>query len=501
MPSTPPWTTDRPLETKPLEHDLRAEVCVVGGGIAGLSVAYELSRAGAEVVLLEGRRLGAGDTGRTTAHLSSVLDERFTRLERVHGSDGAARAYESHQAAIEEIETIVREEAIDCDFARVDGYLFPGPGDGPDLLDRELGAARRAGFDDAEALDAIPGVPFESGPCLRFPRQGRFHPLKYLAGLAGAVERRGGRIFTGTRVAEIERFGTPRARTRDGLTVRADALVVATNAPIHDRVLVSSRQPAYRTYAVAARVPAGSVADALLWDTADPYHYVRLQPGDAEEGDLLIVGGEDHRTGEGPSGEEPWDRLLAWTRERFPVREITHRWSGQVLEPVDGLGYVGRDPLVGGRVYLATGDSGHGMTHGALAGMIVASLILDGGHPWAGLYDPRRVRVLAAPDFLETGVHLACKYGEWVVGSDEEVGSADAVPPGAGRIVRSAGLPRAVYRDEAGALHERSAVCPHLGCIVHWNDLERSWDCPCHGSRFDPYGEPIQGPAARPLGG
>ena len=152
-----------------------------------------------------------------------------------------------------------------------------------------------------------------------------------------------------------------------------------------------------------------------------------------------------------------------------------------------------------GRVFLATGDSGHGMTHGALAGIIVSSLILDDHHPWAELYDPRRVRALAAPDFLEASVHLAFKYGEWVAGSGEEAGSAAEIPRGAGRVVRRAGLPRAVYRDEEGALHERSAVCTHLGCIVHWNDLEKSWDCPCHGSRFDPYGEPIQGPAAKPL--
>ena len=330
MASTSPWTPARPLETRPLRGDLRTEVCVVGGGIAGLSVAYRLSRAGKAVVLLESRWLGAGDTGLTTAHLSSALDERFTSLERVHGKEAARRAYESHQAAIEEIESIARDEAIECDLRRVDGYLFLGPGDSPDLLDRELRAAHRAGFHDVEALAEIPGSTFEAGPCLRFPRQGRFHPLKYLAGLAAAVERHGGRIYTGSRVVGIERLGGPRARTREGHAVRADALVVATNAPIHDRVLVSSRQPAYRTYAIAAAVRPGEVADALYWDTDDPYHYVRLQPS-GRDGDLLIVGGEDHPTGEGPSGEEPWDRLAAWTRERFPAGEITHRWSGQVL--------------------------------------------------------------------------------------------------------------------------------------------------------------------------
>jgi glycine/D-amino acid oxidase-like deaminating enzyme/nitrite reductase/ring-hydroxylating ferredoxin subunit len=485
--------------TQPLTGDLATDVCVVGGGIAGLSVAYRLSRAGKSVVLLESRRLGAGDTGETTAHLASALDERFTHLETVHGGDGARRAYESHQGAIEEIAAIVRDEEIDCDLERLDGYLFLAPGDPPELLDRELAAAHRAGFRDAERLAEIPGAPFASGPCLRFPRQGRFHPLRYLAGLTAAVERGGARIFTGSHVVEVDRGPDPFVRTREGFTVRARALVIATNVPIHDRGPVNSRMEPYRTYALAAPVPRGAVPDALWWDTADPYRYVRLQPG-CEAHDLLIVGGEDHRTGEGPGGEEPWRRLEEWARERFPIGPVAHRWSGQVMEPIDGLAYIGRDPLSPEHVLLATGDSGHGMTHGALAGILISSLILGQEHPWIALYDPRRLRLRSAPDILGAGLHAASKYLEWLPGTGQSVGSTDDVPRGAGAILHRKGRPVAAYRDDAGALHERSAVCPHLGCIVHWNDAEKSWDCPCHGSRFGPRGEVIHGPARHDLG-
>lgn len=496
--SRSPWTLERPLATSPLAGDLRTEVCVVGGGIAGLSVAYRLSRAGKAVVLLESRELGAGDTGATTAHLSSALDEGFESLEKLHGEDGARGAYESHQAAIEEIAATVRAEAIECDLERLDGYLFLGPGDSPDRLDRELAAARRAGFRDAERLEAIPGVPFASGPCLRFPRQGRFHPLKYLAGLAAAVERGGGRIFTGSPVVEVGRGPDAFARTRDGFRVHAGALVIATNAPIEPRILTNATQAPYQTYALAAPVPKGAAGDALYWDTADPYHYVRVQPSGPGR-DLLIVGGEDRRAGEGPRGSEPWDRLLAWARERFSPGEVTHRWSGQVMEPIDGLAYIGRDPGDPDHLFLATGDSGHGMTHGTIAGILIAALVLGDDHPWAELYDPIRLRLRSTPALLGTGLHVVSKYAEWVAGSAEEVDSADEVPRNGGRIVRRGGRPVAVYRDEAGTLHERSAVCTHLGCIVHWNDAQKSWDCPCHGSRFSPSGQVIHGPASKDL--
>lgn len=498
------WKATAPLpERPPLAADLEADVCVVGAGIAGLTTAYLLAAAGRRVVVLDKGPLGGGETAQTTAHLSSALDDGYRQLEALHGADGARLAYESHQAAIERIGEIVAAEAIDCGYQRLDGYLFLAPEHGPELLERELAAAHRAGFADVERLGRAPLDGFDTGPCLRFPRQAQFHPLRYLAGLAAAVERRGGRLFTGSFVEEVEGGEEARVRVRGGPTVRADAVVVATNSPISDRVAVHSKQAPYRTYAIGLRVPAGSVPPGLFWDTLEFYHYVRVEPDPDGRGthDLLIVGGEDHKTGQADDAALRYDRLEAWTRARFAqAGAVKFRWSGQVLEPVDGLGYIGRDPLGGGHVYVATGDSGHGMTHGTIAGLLISDLVLGRENPWARLYDPGRVRVRAeaVKEFLRENLNVAAQYTEWLTGG--EVASAAEIEPGAGAVLRRGATKLAVYRDEAGVLHERSAVCTHLGCIVRWNSEERSWDCPCHGSRFAPTGEVLTGPALRPLG-
>jgi len=279
----------------------------------------------------------------------------------------------------------------------------------------------------------------------------------------------------------------------------AGAIVVATNTPINDRVVIHTKQVPYLTYVVGMRV-AGPVADALYWDTGDPYHYVRLQRVEGEDGhDVLIVGGEDHHTGEDYEGGERFDRLEAWTRERFPVAEVEYRWSGQVYEPVDYLAFIGRNPMGPENVYVATGDSGHGMTHGTIAGILISDLILGVSSPWERLYDPSRVSLRAAGEFVRANLKVAGHYLEWIRRSEGGAPTEQEVEPGRGVVVRRDGKPVAVFRDEDGVAHELSAVCTHLGCIVHWNDVERSWDCPCHGSRFAPDGEVINGPAPTPL--
>ncbi|HEV2146088.1 MAG TPA: FAD-dependent oxidoreductase [Longimicrobiaceae bacterium] len=486
-------------ELAPLREDVRADVCVVGAGIAGMSVAYHLAKEGRRVVVLDDNAVGGGETGQTTAHLSSALDDRYQVLEEVHGRDGARLAYESHQAAIERVGEIARTEGIDCDYVPLDGYLFLGPEHGPELLDRELAAAHRAGFTDVERLPRAPGAPFDTGPCLRFPRQARFHPLEFVAGLVRAVQAAGGRVFTGTHVSEVEGGAEPSVRTDDGLTVRAGAVVVATNSPISDRVSIHTKQAPYRTFVVGATVPPGSVKDALYWDTREMYHYVRLQrtPGGEE---VLIVGGEDHKTGHADDAQARYARLEAWARERFPVQEVRWRWSGQVMEPADYMAFIGRDPGTGmENVYVVTGDSGHGMTHGVIAGMLIRDLVLGRDNPWASLYDPARVTlsVDSVREFLKENLDVAVQYTDWVRGG--EVGSAEQIAPGTGAVLQRGGQKVAAYRDEAGTLHERSATCTHLGCVVSWNTEERSWDCPCHGSRFAPTGEVLNGPAPTPL--
>jgi Rieske Fe-S protein len=270
-------------------------------------------------------------------------------------------------------------------------------------------------------------------------------------------------------------------------TVTADFVVCATNTPVIDWLVIHSKQAAYRTFAIGARVPHGSVPGALYWDTADPYHYVRLQ------GDLLIVGGEDHKTGQEDDAVDRFARLEAWTRERFPIREVEFRWSGQVMEPVDGLGYIGRNPGDKGHVLVATGDSGHGMTHGTIAGMLLTDLIQGRANEWERLYAPSRRSLRAAGEYVRENVNAVKQYLDYV--SPGEVRSEGDIQLGEGAILRQGLTKLAVYRDQADPLHRFSAVCPHLGCIVHWNTLERTWDCPCHGSRFGTDGTVLNGPA------
>jgi glycine/D-amino acid oxidase-like deaminating enzyme/nitrite reductase/ring-hydroxylating ferredoxin subunit len=483
-----------------LTRDERGDVCVIGAGISGLTTAYLLAREGLSVILLDDGALAGGETSRTTAHLTNVIDDRYHWIEQVHGEEGARISAESHTAAIDRIESIVRGEGIACDFERVDGYLF-NPREGPqENLPRELESAHHAGIEGIELLDRAPWDFFDTGPCLRFPRQAQFHPLRYLAAVAEAVRRAGARIHTGTHAAEIAGGSPARVTTSGGATVTADAVVVATNSPVSTRFAIHTKQAPYRTYVIGARVPRGAIPTALYWDTPFPYHYIRLQRTADQGDDFLIVGGEDHKTAHEKDPAERHRNLEQWTRERFPmVRSVDFRWSGQVLETVDGVAFIGKSP--GGRgdenVYMITGDSGMGMTHGTIGGMLVTDLIVGRENPWARLYDPSRISPRAAGEFAKENLDVALQYAS--LATPGEVEEADQIPADSGAVIRRGLKKVAVYRDPKGVLHERSAVCSHLGCIVRWNLLEKSWDCPCHGSRFDPLGRVINGPAIEAL--
>ncbi len=499
------WMATARTPSQPaLTEDTRADVCIVGAGIAGMTTAYLLAREGKSVVVLDDGPVGGGMTGRTTAHLSNAIDDRYFELERLHGEKGARLAAESHTAAIDRIESIVIEEKIDCDFERLDGYLFTPPHKSKKVLDDELKAAHRAGLTGVERTRRAPIDPFDTGAALRFPRQGQFHPLKYLAGLAHAITERGGRIFTGTHASKIEGGSTAHIEAGEGRVVTAGAVVVATNTPVNDRFAIHTKQAPYLTYVIGARVPRGSVTKALHWDTLDPYHYVRVQSvspavGDGaqeeEEGyDVLIVGGEDHKTGQAQDADRRYARLERWARKRFPmIKEIEFQWSGQVMETIDGVAFIGRNPMDEPNVYVATGDSGMGMTHGTIAGMLITDLIMGRENEWATLYDPSRITLRAAGEFAKENLNVAAQFTDYV--TPGEVESIDEIAPGEGAILRHGLGKAAVYRDAAGRVHERSAVCRHLGCIVAWNTDEKTWDCPCHGSRYDSYGKVISGPA------
>jgi glycine/D-amino acid oxidase-like deaminating enzyme/nitrite reductase/ring-hydroxylating ferredoxin subunit len=503
--TTSVWmATTKEIESDgPLAEDTSTDVIVIGAGIAGMTTAYLLSREGKRVVVIDDGLIGGSMTGRTTAHLVNALDDRYYELERLHGEDGARLAASSHSAAIDRVEAIVKEEGIECEFERLDGYLFAPPDESKEQLEDELKAAHRAGLTSIEMVERAPIKDFDTGKCLRFPDQAQFHPLLYLAGLARAIRRDGGRIYTGTHADKIEGGErSARVETSDGRIITAYSVVVATNTPVNDRFAIHTKQAPYITYVIGARVPRGSITKALYWDTPDPYHYVRLESisaankdtGETEEYDLLIVGGEDHKTGQADDANKRFGWLERWTRTRFPmIQEVEFKWSGQVMEPVDGLAFIGRNPMDEDNVYIATGDSGNGMTHGTIAGILITDLIMGRENEWEKIYDPTRKSLKALPEFASENLNVAAQYTDLVTPGD--VDSADEIKPGEGAIVRHGLKKVATYRDESGTVHERSAVCVHLGCIVDWNSKEKTWDCPCHGSRYDAYGKVFQGPA------
>jgi glycine/D-amino acid oxidase-like deaminating enzyme/nitrite reductase/ring-hydroxylating ferredoxin subunit len=490
------WSATADMPAFPmLTEDVSADVCIVGGGIAGLTTAYLLMQSGRSVVLLDDGPLADGMTAATSAHLSSWIDAGFVEIERLHGERGATLAAASHAAAIDQIAAIVAHEAIDCGFARVDGFLFQPPGADPKALEGELLAAHRAGLRTVAAVERAPWSTFDTGPALRIPDQAQFHPLQYLAGLAQAIRRGGGRIFTHSHADQIN--GGPAAFVAVGAhEVRCKAVVVATNVPVNNLVAVHTKQAPYLTYVIAMRIPRGVVQPGLYQDTADPYHYVRLQEGlDGDPAhELLIVGGEDHKTGQADDEAQRPGRLEQWARARFPaLGRVVFTWSGQVMESIDGLAFIGRNPMDDDNVYLVTGDCGMGLTHGTIAGILLTDLIRGHENPWTQLYDPSRKSIRAIRRFTREALNMAAQYGDWLTAGD--VAEVADIPRDSGGIVRRGLRKLAVFRDSTGVAHEYSAVCPHLGCIVHWNRSEATFDCPCHGSRFDKHGKVINGPA------
>jgi glycine/D-amino acid oxidase-like deaminating enzyme/nitrite reductase/ring-hydroxylating ferredoxin subunit len=500
--------TTQKFSTGPLTQDITTEVCVIGAGIAGVTTAYLAARENRQVVLIDDGPIGSGMTGRTTAHLVNAIDDRYLDIEKFLGEECARLAAESHTAAIDCAEKIVREHNIDCDFERVDGYLFLPPGGSVTELMEELEAIHRAGLTGVDRVDSVPNSKINSDAVLRFPRQAQFHPLKFLNGVAEVMADRGARIFTGTRVISVQDADRVKVQTADGHTITAHTAVVATNCPINDRVVIHSKQAPYASYAICLRVTP-LIEHALFWDTAQtaeqekqeigpvPYHYVRFARDD--QGDVLIVGGEDHKTGQAEDCAQRFAKLERWARDRFPfVGGITDQWSGQVMEPVDGVAYIGRNPG-DQNVYVVTGDSGNGITHGILAGMLINDLIAERENPWARLYDPSRKtlqpRVLA--DYIAENANVAAQFRDYV--TPGSVKSVDEIKPNQGAVLRDGIKKIATYRDKHGNLHAFSAVCPHLGCVVRWDSCEKTWDCPCHGSRFDALGRVVNGPAISDL--
>jgi glycine/D-amino acid oxidase-like deaminating enzyme/nitrite reductase/ring-hydroxylating ferredoxin subunit len=495
---TTPYWQDTPMPRfARIERNERADVVVVGGGITGLTAAYLLAGAGKSVTLLERERCAQIDTGHTSAHLTMVVDESLTDLVAHFGRDHAQAVWDAGLAAVAQIDAIVRAEEIVCGFDWVPGYLhgpLGAPGDSRDAFVEEAKLAADLGF-DASFVDQ---VPFVGGPGVRFDGQARLHPRKYLSALARAAESRGVRIHEHSPAEEFT--DTPMTVKANGCTIACDYVVLATHTPLMGHASLASatlfqtKLALYTSYVVGGRAEKGRIDDALFWDTADPYHFLRLEPH--RDHDFVIFGGEDHKTGQAADTEACYDRLSRTLGALVPGIAITHRWSGQVIDTPDGLPYIGETAE---RQFAATGFSGNGLTFGTLGGMMACDRLLERENPWTDLFDTGRKKIRGG---LWDYVRENKDYPYYLV-RDRFAGAAGrslrALRRGEGKVIELDGEKVAAFRDESGAAIVRSAVCTHMGCLVQWNAAERTWDCPCHGSRFKPNGDVIAGPAETPL--
>ncbi|WWC57480.1 uncharacterized protein I303_100012 [Kwoniella dejecticola CBS 10117] len=471
-----------------LTSDAKTDVVVVGGGIAGLHIAYELLSTGQKkVILLEDGKIGSGETGRTTGHLSADIE--YNDFLKLHGADGTAQIAAAQQAAIDRIASIVEKHQIDCDFVRVSGYMFHGLPTGSadfrlDILEELYNAAENTAT---------------------------FRPTKYIQGLAKAVSDMGGEIYEKTRyMSHSEENGGVTASLDNDKKVQAQSLVMATNVPLQKLVMIE-RVEALRTYAVALKIRSEDVSSngeqALWWDLGDPYHYVRVTPSKQEGYSLLVVGGEDEKVGKHDDYEERFQRLESWARERWTsAGDVQYKWSGQVLDSPDGIAYIGRDPGED-NVYVHTGDNGDGLTYAAIGGILISDLILGKENPWAHTFSPSRQHsgshlkqaLKTLPDVVKENLSDQVYFTKWITTCTKTMTDIEDLVPGQGDVVRQGLSPVAVYKDEQGQVHKMTAICPHLKGIVAWNSAEKSFDCPIHGSRFTCKGEVVNGPAKGPL--
>ncbi|KAL0476659.1 yhfW [Acrasis kona] len=472
--------------------------------MAGIQTAYLLTKQGKRVALFEKGELCSGETGRTTAHIMTSYDDRYLHMKKNHGTEGAKLIASAMVEAVDMIESISKEENIDCEFRRVKGYLFLSPEDQktqPKLIEEEFDASLQSGL-QVKMVEKAPIRDYNTGKSILYPDNGQFDPLKYLFGVAKAASTRGAQIYTNTTITD---FKKDQVETIDGHKVKYQHLVVCTNSPVNAGLTTHSLIEAYRSYVVCAKVPAGYVEEALFWDTMDPYHYARLQhPKDHEGFNTLIIGGADHRVGEQHRDQEyinqQFQELEEWGRERFPqMGEVVSAWSGQVQEPTDGLPMIGHAPFDKSNVLYITADSGQGMSSCTYGAQLITDIIMEKPNKLEKLLQPGRGRLLASSEVVKNAVGTFKEYTEWLSKSD--VKNADEIKNDGGAVYRKENelVKTAAYRDQEGILYEMSSVCTHLGGIVVWNESEKSFDCGCHGSRFDKFGNVIMGPAIKPL--
>lgn len=476
----------------PLEGDAEADVGVIGGGIAGLTTAYLLAREGVRVTVIDSSRIISGVTGFTTAKISSNHGLIYQQLARKFGEDGARTYGQANEAALNFIAETVELEQISCDFRRQPAYLYTERRLELPKFAAEIELTQRLGL-PSEPADKIP-LPFETAGGLVYRNQAEFHPRSYLLALVDRITEAGGTIYEQTRATDVRGADRKEVITDRG-TIRADYVVVATHYPFLDRGLFFAKIHPKRSYVVAAYMkeppPPGMYAS-----TGSPTYTIRSQP--TPKGELVMFLGGSHRPGEGDE-REWYTKVEDWARERFPIREVAYRWSTQDNVSVDLVPYIGPLTPLEPNVTVATGFHGWGMTLGTLSGMILSDRILSRPNEYADFFSPNRVNPSAsAQKVVIENAHAGLKFVADYLKRGEKV-PVSAIRAGEGRILRINGEKVGVFRDESGKLHGVSPVCTHLYCQVHFNNAERTWDCPCHGSRFDHTGNVIQGPATKDL--
>ncbi|MDP1920001.1 MAG: FAD-dependent oxidoreductase [Myxococcales bacterium] len=496
----PLWTLTPRSEAErepatPIAREQVSDCVIIGAGITGLTTAYLLARAGKKVVVVEARHAGAGVTGCSSAHVTEAVDTRYATIESDFGHEGARLVAASSRHAIEFINELSGDD-VGVGFVRLPGYLFRDEEHDKGVdLEKELAACLRAGL-PVSSVREVP-LPFKTRGGLRFENQGALNPVGYVSMLVRRLRALGVVVQEGVRVTAVDDGEPSVVHLERGESLRTTAVVFATHSPLN-RVFLQTKVASYRSYLAAFETKAR--LDGLFWDTADPYHYLRsvsLRGADGPRS-WLLVGGADHKTGTTSETDASFEALDRYVARRFDVGAATHRWSAQVLEPVDGLPFIGRNTL-STNSYVATGFSGNGITFGTIAAHVLADAIQGKENPWAALYTATRVKPLAAAaqfiqENVDTPIHLV---GDAL--APGEVSSSAEIAPTEGKVLRVDGRRVAVFRDEAGALHALSSVCTHLGCGVKFNPAERSWDCPCHGSRFSTDGDVLDGPAIAPL--
>ena len=499
MNTAPYWKFSARLpQFESLSNDLEADVVIIGGGLTGITAAYLLKEAGAKVALLERQRCAAADTGHTTAHLTYVTDERLHHLVKVFGKDAAQAFWEAGVEAIDRIFDIVQSKKMECVFSWVPGYLH-GSLDKENKKDQEsleedAQLARELGFD----ADFVNSVPYANRPGVRFANQAKFHPLKYLAPLLESIPGDGSHVFENTEVSEVE--PDPLIVHAGKYKVRCSYLVIATHTPLVGKAnlvkatLFQSKLALYTSYVLGAKLPRGVVPEALYWDTTDPYYYLRVDP--QADHDYIIFGGEDVKTGQEKDAKIVFARLEKKLKEVLPQVQVQHRWLGQVVQTNDGLPFIGESA---GKQFVATGFCGNGFTLGTLSAVMARDRYLGRKNPWFDLFrvDRKKFHGGAWRYIKENLDYPYYMLRDRMARAESD--SVDDLEIGEGKIIKLEGKKFAAYRGEDGKVTLLNPVCTHMKCIVRWNSADKTWDCPCHGSRFKPTGEVFSGPAESPL--